>query len=93
MSATLRVHRGPASSERELVMGSEHLGRLSDEVTEFTVPAGRHLFSIWMGFMHSVASWVTLREGEVVDVHVEDTADELTDIFSGGHLRLRHHGH
>ena len=70
-------------------MGSEHLGRLSDEVTEFTVPAGRHLFSIWMGFMHSVASWVTLKDGEVVGLYVENSFEELTDHFTGGHRRLR----
>ena len=42
-----------------------------------------------MGFMHSVASWVTLKDAEVVDLYVEDSFEELTDHFTGGHRRLR----
>lgn len=70
-------------------MGSEHLGSLTEDVTEFTGSAGKHLFSLWMGFMHSVASWVTLKDGEVVGLYVEDSFEELTDLFTGGHRRLR----
>ena len=89
MSATVRVHRGNYSPDRYLVMGSKKLGKLTDEVTEFEVPAGEHLFSLTLGFYHSVASWVTLHDGDVVDLIAEDNTEAVAPVLQGGFLRLR----
>lgn len=88
MSATVRVHRGNYSADRYLVMGSKKLGQLTDEITEFTVPPGEHLFSLTLGFYHSVGSWVTLHDGDVVDLVAEDNREAVVPVLQGGFLRL-----
>lgn len=88
MPATVRVHRGPASDQRVLVMGSERLGPLSEPITVFTVPEGRHLFSLELGRYHSVGSWVTLTTGDEVDLVVEDDANDVAPLLQGGFLRF-----
>lgn len=87
-TAVLRVHRGPASPERVVVYGTTPLGALTEEITEFTVPPGHHLVSLKLGFHHSVATWVTLRPGQVLDLVVEDNVQAIAPMLQGGFLRF-----
>ena len=89
-TAVLRVHRGSASADRVVVYGTTPLGTLTDEVTQFTVPPGRHLVSLKLGFHHSVATWVTLRPGQVLDLVVEDNVQMIAPMLQGGFLRFHH---
>ena len=89
-SAVLRVHRGPASPDRVVVYGTTPLGPLADEITEFRVSPGHHLVSLKLGFHHSVATWVTLRPGQVLDLVVEDNVQAIAPALQGGFLRFHH---
>lgn len=88
MSAKLRIHRGPASQERELLLGPHHLGKLTEEVTEFDIPPGRHMVSLALGFEHSVATHIEARDGEVVDLRVEENPEAVLPLVQGGFLRF-----
>lgn len=89
-TAVLRVHRGPASPDRVVMYGTTSLGTLTDEITEFTVPPGRHLVSLKLGFHHSVATWVKLAPGQVLDLVVEDNVASIAPMLQGGFLRFHH---
>lgn len=89
MSATLRIHRGPASPERVLLFDTDELGPLSQEVTDFTVPSGHHLISLKLGRYHSVTTRVVLADGQLLDMTVEENPDAVLPIVQGGYLRFR----
>ncbi len=87
-SGTLRIHRGPASPDRVLMVGTTEMGLLSEPVTDFTVPTGHHLVGLKLGSYHSVATYVTLREGATVELTVEENPEAIAPILQGGLLRF-----
>lgn len=87
-SALLRVHRGPASPDRIVVYGTKPLGPLTDEITEFWVAPGHHLVSLKLGLHHSVATWVKLGPGQVLDLVVEDDVRSLAPTLQAGSVRF-----
>ena len=46
--------------------------------------------SLKLGFHHSVATWVTLRPGQVLDLVVEDNVQMIAPMLQGGFLRFHH---
>lgn len=88
MSAILRIHRGHASPDRILMMGRQELGPLSNEVTDFTVPAGAHVIQLKLGHYHSVATQVDLAEGAVLDLKVVENPDAVLPLLQGGFVKL-----
>ncbi|MDO5697910.1 MAG: hypothetical protein Q4G51_08040 [Dermatophilus congolensis] len=88
MSATLRIHRGPASPDRVLLVDGHEMGTLSEEVTDFSVPLGRHLIALKLGIYHSVATSIVVADGQVLDLTVEDNPDAVLPIIQGGFLRF-----
>lgn len=89
-SALLRVHRGSASADRVVVYGTTPLGPLRDEVNEFWVAPGHHLVSLKLGFHHSIATWVKLGPGQVLDLTVEDNVQTIAPAIEGGFLHFHH---
>ncbi|MCA0437298.1 MAG: hypothetical protein M9891_06700 [Austwickia sp.] len=88
MSATLRIHRGHASADRILMVGSDELGRLAEAVTTFTVPAGHHVIRLKLGPYHSVATQVEVAEGAVLDLKAVEDPDAILPLVQGGYLKL-----
>lgn len=88
MNAVIRVHRGYASPERVFMMESTQLGRLESEVTDFTVPAGHHVFSLKLGHLHSVQTHVELDHGAVLELKAVENPGALLPLAQGGFLRL-----
>lgn len=88
MSATIRIHRGPASPERVLLLDSAEVGPLSEETTDFAVPPGHHLIALALGRYHSVATYITLAEGQLMELTVEENPDAIFPALQGGYLRF-----
>lgn len=70
-----------------LLLDTEELGTLCDEVTEFSVPDGRHLVSLKLSFYDSAATYLAVRDGDVVELSIEANSDAGT--LLGGYLRFR----
>lgn len=88
MSATLRIHRGFASADRVVMLGSTALGPLSQEVNDFAIPEGRHVVSLKLGRYNSVATGVTVKDGDLVELKTVENPDAILPILQGGFLRL-----
>lgn len=69
MSATLRIHRGYASPEREVLLGGKKMGQLTDEVVEFPVEPGEHLLTLKLGFSEATTRF-RAAAGDTVEVKV-----------------------
>ncbi|MBK7723566.1 MAG: hypothetical protein IPI32_15535 [Austwickia sp.] len=91
MTATLRIHRGTASPERVLMVGDVPLGPLDADVTQWQVPAGKHIIGLHLGYYHSVETVVTCREGTVTDLFVVDNPGIFFPCIQGGMIRLSPH--
>lgn len=89
MTATLRIHRGPAHKDRMLLLDAQKLGHLTDAVTEFEVAQGKHTVSLSLGIYHSVATHLHVHDGDVVDLYVEENPEEAAALLQGGFLRFR----
>lgn len=90
MSATLRIHRGPASPDRVILLDGHDVGVLAEEVTDIAVPEGRHLVALKLGPYHSMATTISVQRGEVVDLIVEENLEAVLPIAQGGYLRFHH---
>lgn len=88
MPATLRIYRGPASSDRVLLLDAHELGTLREEVTDFQIPVGWHVISLALGHFHSVATRVRFSEGDLVELTVEENEEAILPILQGGFLRF-----
>ncbi len=88
MSSTFRIHRGPSSPDRILLVGREEVGPLSDEVTDFTVSAGEHVLSLRLGPYHSVSTKFRIAEGEILELIVADNPDAVVPMVQGGFVKL-----
>ncbi len=90
MSATLRIHRGPASPDRIILLDGHEVGALVEEITDIAVPEGRHLVALKLGPYHSMATTVGVQNGDVVDLTVEENLEAVLPIAQGGYLRFHH---
>lgn len=89
MTATLRIHRGPAHKDRILLLDAQKIGHLTGDVTEFEVEKGQHTVSLGLGIYHSVATHLNVHDGDVVDLYVEENPEEAAALLQGGFLRFR----
>lgn len=88
MSATIRIHRGPSSPDRILLVGRDEVARLTDEITDVTVSAGEHVLSTRLGIYHGVATKFRVKEGDVLELIVADNPDAVAPLVQGGFVKL-----
>lgn len=80
MSATLRIHRGYASPERVVVLGGKKVGRLSEEIVEFSVEPGEHVLTLRLGFSEATTRFRAVANDTIeVKVHVQPDHHEPHD--------------
>ena len=88
MSAILRIHRGAASPERSIVIGEKHVGHLTEPITDVEVEPGRHVVRVKMGIYTSEAITITPRDGDIIEVQVEENPNAEAPILQGEFLRI-----
>lgn len=88
MTATLRIHRGPASPERAIILGDKEVGHLREEVTDIVLDPGTHVVRVRLGIYSSEALRFKARDGDLVEVTVEDNPDAFAPVLQGGFLRI-----
>ena len=83
MSATIRIHRGPSSPDRILLVGRDEVARLTDEITDVTASAGEHVLSTRLGIYHGVATKFRVKEGDVLEFF------EIKEVARTGSVAMR----
>lgn len=88
MSSTVRIHRELTCPDRVLMIGTEKLGPLSEEITEFTIPPGEHVFSVKLGVYNSIATKFRVADGATLDLTVVENPEAVAPIVQGGWVKL-----
>ncbi len=70
------------------MIGEQRLGPLTGEITEFTVPAGEHVFNVKLGPYSSIASKWRIADGEVLDLTVVENPDAVAPMVQGEWVKL-----
>jgi hypothetical protein len=70
------------------MLGTTELGPLSEQVTEFTVPSGRHLLQLKLGAYHSVVTRFHIDDDAVLDLRVVENPDAILPVLQGGYIKL-----
>lgn len=88
MAVTLRIHRGYASPERVVLLGTDRLGHLEHEVNDFLVDPGRHVIELGVGPYHGLPTSFEAMDGTLLEFKVVEDPDAILPMFLGGAVKL-----